>query len=88
MYPRIYENIDYGKLTDMTEDNKRLCKDLCKVGLCLTCFCGIYLIFFLGIINTELNINRELRDALTLANIAKYKKMTAQGKCKVFGAYV
>ena len=64
MYPRMNENIDYRILsdmtTDMTEDNKRLCKDLCKVGLCLTCFCGIYLIFFLGIINTELNINMTL----------------------------
>ncbi len=42
------------------EDNKRLCKDLCKVGLCLTCFCGIYLIFFLGVINSELNMNMTL----------------------------
>lgn len=57
MYPRIYENIDYGKLTDMTEDNKRLCKDLCKVGLCLTCFCSAYLILFLGVIDTELDID-------------------------------
>ena len=37
---------------------------------------------------SELNINRELRDALTVANIAKYKKMTAEGKCKVFGAHL
>ena len=57
MYPRIHENIDYGRLTDMTEDNKRLCKDLCKVGLCLTCFCSAYLILFLGVIDTELDID-------------------------------
>ena len=60
MYPRMNENIDYGILTDMTEDNKRLCKDLCKVGMCLTCFCGIYLILFLGVIDTELDINMTL----------------------------
>ena len=35
----------------------------------------------------ELNINRELRDALTVANIVKYKKMSAEGKCKVFGVH-
>ena len=59
MYPRIHENIDYERLTDMTEDNKRL-KDLCKVGLCLTCFCSAYLILFLGVINSELNMNMTL----------------------------
>ena len=37
---------------------------------------------------SELNINRELRDALTVSNIAKYKKMTAQGTCKVFGGHI
>lgn len=57
MYPQVNTNINYGILSDMTEDNKRLCKDLCKVGLCLTCFCGIYLILFLDVINSELNIN-------------------------------
>ena len=61
MYPRINENIDYGRLTDMTtdttEDNKRLCKDLCKVGICLTCFCSVYLILFLGVIDTELDMD-------------------------------
>ena len=35
----------------------------------------------------ELNINRELRDALTVSNIVKYKKMSAEGKCKVFGVH-
>ena len=35
----------------------------------------------------ELNINRELRDALTV-HIATYKKMAAQGKCKVFGVHI
>jgi len=61
MYPIIYENIDYGRLTDiatdMSDDNKRLCRDLCKVGLCLTCFCSAYLILFLGVIDHELDIN-------------------------------
>ena len=58
MYPQMNTNVDYGLLTnDMTDDNKRLCKDLCKVGLCLTCFCSAYLILFLGVINTELNMN-------------------------------
>ena len=57
MYPQVNTNVDYGVLTDMTEDNKRLCKDLCKVGLCLTCFCGIYLILFLGVINEELDMD-------------------------------
>tara|TARA_B100000035_G_C20841129_1_gene483104 strand:- start:126 stop:311 length:186 start_codon:yes stop_codon:yes gene_type:complete len=57
MYPIFYENIDYGRLTDMTENNKRLCKDLCKVGLCLSCFCIFYLILFLDVINSELDIN-------------------------------
>ena len=60
MYPQVNTNVDYGVLTDMTEDNKRLCKDLCKVGLCLTCFCSAYLILFLGVINSELNINMTL----------------------------
>ena len=60
MYPRMNENIDYKILSDMTEDNKRLCKDLCKVGLCLTCFCSAYLILFLGVINSELNMNMTL----------------------------
>ena len=64
MYPRMNENIDYRILsdmtTDMTEDNKRLCKDLCKVGLCLTCFCSAYLILFLDVINSELDINMTL----------------------------
>ena len=51
-------NVNYGLLTnDMTDDNKRLCKDLCKVGLCLSCFCSAYLILFLGVINEELNMN-------------------------------
>lgn len=57
MYPQVNTNINYGLITDMTEDNKRLCKDLCKVGLCLTCFCIFYLIFFIGVINKELNMN-------------------------------
>jgi hypothetical protein len=57
MYPQVNTNVNYGLITDMTEDNKRLCKDLCKVGLCLTCFCIFYLILFLDVINSELNIN-------------------------------
>ena len=57
MYPQVNTNVNYGLITDMTEDNKRLCKDLCKVGLCLTCFCIFYLILFLGVINSELNMN-------------------------------
>lgn len=58
MYPQTNTNVDYGLLTnDMTDDNKRLCRDLCKVGLCLTCFCSAYLILFLGVIDQELNMN-------------------------------
>ena len=60
MYPQNTDNIDYGTLIDetsMTDDNKKLCKDLCKVGLCLSCFCSVYLILFLGVINEELNMN-------------------------------
>ena len=58
MYPQMNTNVNYGLLTnDMTDDNKRLCKDLCKVGLCLSCFCSAYLILFLGVINEELNMN-------------------------------
>ena len=62
MYPQVNTNVDYGLLTndmtdDMTDDNKKLCKDLCKVGLCLTCFCSAYLILFLGVINSELDMN-------------------------------
>ena len=57
MYPQMNTNVDYGLLTnDMTDDNKRLCKDLCKVGLCLSCFCSAYLILFLGVINSELDV--------------------------------
>lgn len=58
MYPQTNTNVDYGLLTnDMTDDNKRLCRDLCKVGLCLTCFCSAYLILFLGVIDQELNMD-------------------------------
>jgi hypothetical protein len=58
MYPQMNNNVDYGLLTnDMTDDNKKLCKDLCKVGICLSCFCSAYLILFLGVINEELNMN-------------------------------
>lgn len=63
MYPQMNNNIDYGTLidetnmTNMTDDNKKLCKDLCKVGICLSCFCSAYLILFLGIIDQELNMN-------------------------------
>tara|TARA_Y100000389_G_C17323314_1_gene444201 strand:+ start:607 stop:846 length:240 start_codon:yes stop_codon:yes gene_type:complete len=72
MYPQMNNNVDYGTLidetpmnnnvdyetlTDMTDDNKRLCRDLCKVGICLSCFCSVYLILFLGIIDSELNMD-------------------------------
>ncbi len=58
MYPQMNTNVDYSLLTnDMTNDNKRLCKDLCKVGICLTCFCSAYLILFLGIIDDELDMD-------------------------------
>jgi hypothetical protein len=57
MIPQTHTNINYGVITDMTDDNKRLCKDLFKMSLCLTCFCVFYLIFFLGVINTELNMD-------------------------------
>jgi hypothetical protein len=57
MIPQTHTNINYEIVTDMTDDNKRLCKDLCKMSLCLTCFCSAYLILFLGVINTELNMN-------------------------------
>ena len=61
MYPQMNTNVDYITLNDinnisnMEEDNKRLCKDLFKVGLCLTCFCSAYLILFLDVIDSELN---------------------------------
>ena len=70
MYPQMNTNVDYGTLIDetpmnnnmtnrttMTEDNKKLCRDLCKVGICLSCFCSVYLILFLGVIDSELNMN-------------------------------
>ena len=60
MYPQNTDNIDYGTLineTSMTDDNKKLCRDLCKVGICLSCFCSAYLILFLGVINEELNMD-------------------------------
>jgi hypothetical protein len=57
MHPQIYGNINYEIFTDMTEDNKKLCRDLCKVGICLSCFCSVYLILFLGVIDQELNMN-------------------------------
>ena len=57
MYPQMNTNVNYDVITDMSDDNKRLCKDLCKVSICLTCFCILYLIFFLGIIDSELNMN-------------------------------
>lgn len=60
MYPQMNNNVDYETLTNdnnMTEDNKKLCIDLCKVGICLSCFCSVYLILFLGVIDQELNMN-------------------------------
>ena len=57
MYHQMNTNVNYDVITDMSDDNKRLCKDLCKVSICLTCFCILYLIFFLGIIDSELNMN-------------------------------
>ena len=39
------------------EENQRICGDICKVGLCLTCFCGIYLLIFLRVIHEELNMD-------------------------------
>jgi hypothetical protein len=57
MYPQVNTNVNYGLITDMTDDNKRLCRDLCKMSLCLTCFCIFYLILFLGVINEELDMD-------------------------------
>ena len=57
MYPIINNNIDYGILNDIPDDNKQLCRDICKVSICLTCFCIFYLILFLGVIHDELNMN-------------------------------
>ena len=57
MISQTQTNINYEIVTDMTDDNKRLCKDLCKMSLCLTCFCVFYLIFFLEIINSELDMD-------------------------------
>lgn len=63
MYPQMNTNINYKIVTDMsnisvtTDENKELCKDLCKVGICISCFCGIYLIFFFRIIHEELSID-------------------------------
>ena len=63
MYPQMHTNVDYGVINDinnisnMEEDNKKLCKDICKVGLCLTCFCSAYLILFLDVIDSELNMD-------------------------------
>lgn len=61
MYPIINNNIDYGILNDIPDDNKKICRDMCKVSICLTCFCIFYLILFLGVINEELgNMNMTL----------------------------
>jgi len=57
MYPIINNNIDYGILNDIPDDNKKICRDICKVSICLTCFCITYLILFLGVIHDELNMN-------------------------------
>ena len=60
MYPQMNTDVNYDVITDMKEDNKRLCKDLCKVSICLTCFCILYLFFFLKVIDDELNINNTM----------------------------
>ena len=39
------------------EENQKICGDICKVGLCLTCVCGIYLLVFLRVIHEELNMD-------------------------------
>ena len=63
MYPQMHTNVEYITLTDMSnisnvkDENKILCKDLCKVGICISCFCCLYLFFFIGVIDSELNID-------------------------------
>ena len=58
MYPMLNQGyINYNLLNDMNDYNKKLCKDLCKISICLTCFCIFYLFFFLKVINDELNMN-------------------------------
>ena len=44
----------------MNNNNKKLCKDLCKVSIFLSCFCIFYLIFFIDLINKELNMNNTI----------------------------
>jgi len=39
------------------EENKKLCKDICIVSSCLTGFCVIYCIIFLGVIDEELDMD-------------------------------
>ena len=63
MYPQMNKNIEYTTLNDIsnisvaTDDNRRLCKDLCKAGICISCFCGLYLLVFLRVIHEELNMD-------------------------------
>jgi hypothetical protein len=37
----------------LPEENKKLCRDICIVSSCLTVFCIIYSILFLGIAHSE-----------------------------------
>ena len=52
--------INYNSLNTMNNNNKKLCKDLCKVSIFLSCFCIFYLIFFIDLINKELNMNNTI----------------------------
>tara|TARA_B110000046_G_C12857172_1_gene340229 strand:- start:240 stop:470 length:231 start_codon:yes stop_codon:yes gene_type:complete len=37
----------------LPEENKKLCRDICIVSSCLTVFCIIYSILFLGIAHSD-----------------------------------
>lgn len=57
MYPPLFVSDIKENEKDKIFFDKKLCKELCRVFSCLSSVCILYLIFFLKIIDDELNMN-------------------------------
>ena len=48
-----YTREEISNILCLPEENKKLCRDICIVSSCLTVFCIIYSILFLGIAHSD-----------------------------------
>lgn len=61
MYPPLFVTLDERNTSqNIIYFDKKLCIELCGVFTCLSCVCVVYLIFFIHVINNELNMNMTL----------------------------